>query len=268
MNILLLISDSLRAHNTSLHGYERRTTPFLEELAEESVIFKKAIAPSVWSLPSHGSMFTGLQAEEHQLFGTDVALGDYETVWKEAQSSGYSTGVFSGNPFITEPEYGLTEGFGTIQTNREAFRYPFGGINPDDVELPNGVNQKISYLKAAAKSKNPPASVLNGAIRYIQQRIDIELLERRNQLVDWIESQSGSWAACVNFMTTHFDYKPTKEFDYWSSSDDWDIQNNLQDHRWPFYGGHRPWSDKEQLMNLYDGAIREVDREIGYISIS
>lgn len=265
MDVLLLIADSLRAHNTSLHNYERQTTPFFEELAKESVVFEKAIAPSVWSLPSHASMFTGLQAEEHHLFGTDAALGDHKTIWEELQSSGYSTGVFSGNPFITEPEYGLTEGFGTIKPDPEAFQYPLKGINPDNVEFPNNVGPKVAYLRAATRSENLVGSVLNGILYYIQQLLDMEILERQNRLVNWIKSQSGPWAACVNLMTTHYSYKPSEEFDYWSSPDDWDVQDNLQDHRWSFYSGDRRWSEKEQLMNLYDGAIREVDSEIEHI---
>jgi glucan phosphoethanolaminetransferase (alkaline phosphatase superfamily) len=35
-NVLLVILDSVRAKNTSLHGYGERTTPFLESFAEEA----------------------------------------------------------------------------------------------------------------------------------------------------------------------------------------------------------------------------------------
>lgn len=75
MNILLLVADSLRAENTSLHGYHRDTTPFLDELADESIVYDTAIAPSIWSLPSHASIWTGLHADEHRLYSTTSALG-------------------------------------------------------------------------------------------------------------------------------------------------------------------------------------------------
>jgi arylsulfatase/arylsulfatase A len=144
MNVLLIIADSLRAHNTSVYGYHRDTTPFLETLANESIKYDKAIAPSTWSLPSHASMFTGLQAEEHQLLGTDSALGEYETIWNDFQDAGYSTGVFSANPFITEPSYGLTAGFDTVSTEIERQSWSSDGLHPTDVDLATDRNTKLS----------------------------------------------------------------------------------------------------------------------------
>ena len=43
-NILLVTVDTVRADHTSVHGYERDTTPFLVELAAEGVRFDRAYA--------------------------------------------------------------------------------------------------------------------------------------------------------------------------------------------------------------------------------
>jgi len=64
-NVLLIVLDSVRAKNTSLHGYGRETTLFLEEFAEQSTQHEQARAPPSWSLPSHVGMFTGLHVAEH-----------------------------------------------------------------------------------------------------------------------------------------------------------------------------------------------------------
>lgn len=64
-NILVIILDAVRARNCSLYGYHRETTPFLEEFADRSIVFTQARAPSVASLPSHASMFTGLHTWEY-----------------------------------------------------------------------------------------------------------------------------------------------------------------------------------------------------------
>ena len=58
-NVLLIVWDTVRAGNLSLHGYGRRTSPNLERLAERGVRFDQAFATAPWTLPSHGSMFTG-----------------------------------------------------------------------------------------------------------------------------------------------------------------------------------------------------------------
>ena len=59
-NVLLIVLDTVRAQSLSLYGYDRPTTPNLERLASRGVTFGRALSTSPWTLPSHGSMFTGL----------------------------------------------------------------------------------------------------------------------------------------------------------------------------------------------------------------
>lgn len=263
MNVLVLIADSLRANNMSLYGYRRNTTPFLERLSDESVVCKKAIAPSTWSLPSHASIFTGLQAEEHQLFGTDATLGECDTIWKRFQQNGYSTGVFSRNPFITDPVYGLSDGFDTIDGS-SGYSWPIDGLNPKEVSSSeNDGNEKARYLRELARSGEPVSGLINGAAFFLERRslLPYGILPQQPRIINWIDNQTGDWAACVNFLTTHHGYQPRPEFDQWSSPTDWEIQHDIEDQRWPFYTDQRPWSDKKRLVDLYDGSIREVDHQ-------
>ena len=58
-NVLLIVWDTVRAGNLSLHGYGRRTSPNLERLAGRGVRFDQAFATAPWTLPSHSSLFTG-----------------------------------------------------------------------------------------------------------------------------------------------------------------------------------------------------------------
>ena len=44
-NVVLVVLDTLRARNMSLYGYPKGTTPFLDELASESVVFRNAWPP-------------------------------------------------------------------------------------------------------------------------------------------------------------------------------------------------------------------------------
>src|SRR5688572_10044567 len=60
--VLVLILDTVRARSMSLHGYARATTPHIDSLAADAIVFDRAIPPSSWTLPSHASMFTGLPA--------------------------------------------------------------------------------------------------------------------------------------------------------------------------------------------------------------
>jgi glucan phosphoethanolaminetransferase (alkaline phosphatase superfamily) len=58
-NVLLLIYDTVRALNLSSYGYYRQTTPRLDSLAREGVLFERAVATTSWTGPSHASLFTG-----------------------------------------------------------------------------------------------------------------------------------------------------------------------------------------------------------------
>lgn len=58
-HLVLLTIDTLRADHMSLYGYQRATTPFLERLAEESVVFDRAIAQWPKTGTSFASMFIG-----------------------------------------------------------------------------------------------------------------------------------------------------------------------------------------------------------------
>jgi len=57
-NLVVVSVDTLRADHMSLYDYDRPTTPFLEELAEEAIVFEHAVAPTTWTMPSHAALFT------------------------------------------------------------------------------------------------------------------------------------------------------------------------------------------------------------------
>ena len=48
-----------------LYGYDRETSPELDAIAREAVVFDNAFATSPWTLPSFGSLFTGRLPAEH-----------------------------------------------------------------------------------------------------------------------------------------------------------------------------------------------------------
>lgn len=64
-HILFIVIDCLRKDHLSLYGYERKTTPFLDHFAEESLVFRDAIAASSWTYPSVSSILSGLYPHHH-----------------------------------------------------------------------------------------------------------------------------------------------------------------------------------------------------------
>ena len=64
-NVLFIVVDTLRADHLGTYGYERNTSPNIDRLADEGVVFESAFSTSSWTAPSHASMFTGTYMNEH-----------------------------------------------------------------------------------------------------------------------------------------------------------------------------------------------------------
>ena len=58
MNVLLYVVDCLRADRPGILGYPRPTTPVLDRLAAEGIVFANAYAQSGWTAPSAASLFS------------------------------------------------------------------------------------------------------------------------------------------------------------------------------------------------------------------
>lgn len=110
-DIVMIVLDTVRAHNVSAYGYERETTPYFDRLAEEGMLFLDATAPSTWSLPAHASLFTGRFPSGHGAHGEHRVLGaETPTLAAVLAHAGYETRCFTANPHISDG-FGLTRGF-------------------------------------------------------------------------------------------------------------------------------------------------------------
>lgn len=64
-NILLLSLDTTRRDHLGCYGYTRPTSPSLDRLAADSVVYTNGYAVSSWTMPTHASMFTGKLPSAH-----------------------------------------------------------------------------------------------------------------------------------------------------------------------------------------------------------
>ncbi|HEX6134255.1 MAG TPA: sulfatase [Longimicrobiales bacterium] len=121
-NVLIIILDTVRGENMSLYGYARPTTPALERHAADAAVFDRAIATAPWTLPTHGTLLTGLYAGET---GGDflVPISHSARSLPEAfQARGYRTAGFVANLLYTSWESGLARGFQEYQDYRTSPR--------------------------------------------------------------------------------------------------------------------------------------------------
>ncbi len=113
-NVLLIVLDTLRADHLSSYGYPRKTSPHLDQLAAEGVLFERAYSSSSWTLPSHASLMTGRYTFEHRADGRmtgrmlDTRLPTLAEIFS---ARGYRTGGFASNVAWASPRTGLARGF-------------------------------------------------------------------------------------------------------------------------------------------------------------
>ena len=108
-NFLLISVDSLRRDFCGFLNESEDTMDFLNDFAEESTIFERAISPSIWTLPVHTSIFTGLYPAEHQVNDENTILGNHPTFAELLSEAGYETRSFTHNGWFKSG--GMTRGF-------------------------------------------------------------------------------------------------------------------------------------------------------------
>ncbi len=63
---LVLISlDTTRADRLGCYGAARATSPNLDRLAKDALVYTRAVSTSSWTLPAHASLFTGKLTSAH-----------------------------------------------------------------------------------------------------------------------------------------------------------------------------------------------------------
>ena len=116
-SLILVSLDTLRPDHLGLYGYERDTSPYLDRLASECLVFDRAYTTAAWTLVAHMSMLTGLEASDHGVTGPTKALSpEVPPVAERLRERGYRTlGLYAGECKWVEPRYGFGRGFELYQ---------------------------------------------------------------------------------------------------------------------------------------------------------
>jgi len=117
--IVFVSIDTFAARHLALYGYGRATSPELERLAKDAVVFERCLANAPWTLPSYLSVMTGLYPRAHwlELDGPEVTpfdrwqLAENRLTLAEAlRARGYRTGAFVDTQWLS-PIFQFQQGF-------------------------------------------------------------------------------------------------------------------------------------------------------------
>jgi arylsulfatase A-like enzyme len=275
-SLILVTVDCLRADHVGFMGYDRATTPFVDSLAAESLVFPNAIVtgfPTYYSFPS-------ILASRYPLaLGRDiVGLAPGEpTLALALKEEGYATAAFNaGNPYVSEG-FGYHGGFDSardfLDDTHVADSFPSASRNGSPLRTMNQILERTFHSLGLA-----------GAIYdelYFQycQRVagrKIEVMDslRRFPAADVVMDQAQIWISGVgdqpfflwiHLMDPHGPYYPTQKAlaemghgsvapgrarylnSFWNRGD---------------LGPGRFRRHLDEVVMLYDAGIRWVDMQV------
>jgi arylsulfatase len=249
-NVLLITIDALRADHLGTYGYARATSPVMDSLAAVSVVFEQCFAQGNRTELSMGSLFTSLYPSLHGV----RALGEHaqplpggiRTLSEMLREGGLETVGLMSNPNLKR-EWGLIRGFDRV----EEYRYGYTELSSYRALARLGIVNAPDCIAGLPVPRS--SAVSDDAIREMRRLRD------------------RPFFLFVHFMDVHHPYIPPPEFQrifqtpqvsfeqpeaLWART--WSVFNRL-----PSSANPLPPEDLTRIVDLYDGAIRSVDTEIG-----
>ena len=128
-NVVLFAVDTLRSDRLGCYGYDRPTSPFLDELAGQGTLFEDASAQAGWTLPSMVSMFTGRYLTAYR----EKLPDDVPTLAELYRAAGYRTIAVVANLGVNASG-GFDRGFDVYDLEAEEPRPGDTGARPRSID--------------------------------------------------------------------------------------------------------------------------------------
>lgn len=111
-SIVLISIDTLRADRLPAYGYATGSTPNLDRLAREGIVFEDVYSQCPLTLPAHASLFTGLLPTRHAVRdNVGFTLGpDRPTIASRLKQAGWATGG-AVSAYVLRRQTGIARGF-------------------------------------------------------------------------------------------------------------------------------------------------------------
>ena len=239
-NIVLISVDTLRADHLGCYGYQRNTSPHIDQLAAEGALFENAISSTSWTLPAHSALFTGLADTVHGCLDIKQRLAESRsTLAERLKSAGYTTIAFFSGATM-HPIFGLAQGFDEYQ---------------------DCTSYADQSTELAADGQVPWDEAVRAAAR-----ADVTSPRVHHEVQRWLQgNQSRPFFMFIHMWDVHADYIPPRPYDQMFDPDyDGPITGRDVRHN-PAINAKMPARDIEHLIALYDGEIAWTDAHIGKI---
>jgi arylsulfatase A-like enzyme len=256
-NIVLILTDQLRADACKREGFALNTTPFLDNLAETGVWFNRAYCASPACVPSRTSMMTGrFPSATHVRSNMNVKDAYYQTDLMEVlHQKGYQTALIGKNHSYLKPEM--------VDYWKE---YSHLGVNVPRDEKEKAFNKYLEgthfYMNEKAApfpaSEQLPARIVNDAKTWVTEEqksgkpffLYVSIPEPHNPYQVSEPYYSMFPPDELPPVTTTADALPAK-------GNKWVLQKEMADKGYPDYEKQIP-----RIRSNYYGMMRLIDDEV------
>lgn len=263
-NIVFIIIDTCRA-GTFYDLLDGGKLPNLQRLFGESIQYRQAIAPAPWTVPSHGSLFTGLYPFDHGSSATDPQFDPPNTPLASVLSAaGYATAGISANPWVSA-SYNFDIGFDRFKTAYDLF---WEGTPTADLHDMSSRREQFQTLLGRTSVKSSLKTVGNLVYeKTLAKRSDAGARRTTSEAIGVLDDEEAPQFLFLNYMEPHLAYEPpaelaAEELPDGVTEDEVDAVN--QD-PWSYIAGEISMSprDFEILRGLYRAEIRYLDSQLG-----
>ncbi len=190
-NVVLIIVDTLRADHIGSYGAKNVSTPAMDALAGDGIVFERAFAQSSWTRPSISSIVTGLYPGSHSVMHkTDLLPAEVVTVAEAMREVGYRTSGFVTNINVA-PSFNFQQGF-------DEYRY----LAPDFFFGATDSGSKLALYSVLRLVRERFLSKEKWVSHYYQ---DADTVNRT--ALPWVDSHRGDRSfVLIHYMDPHDPY--------------------------------------------------------------
>jgi len=260
-NAILISFDEVRPDHLSCYGYEKKTTPNIDRIAEEGVLFETCISAGCFTPICMSSVITGCYPNKHSVRDPYCTV-QRKSIAEILKDYGYTTAGFSGNGVLGSA-HGFAKGFDIYDEPTEEEDHHFDTWQPDSTrELFYGGNWWVDrFHEWMEKNHTKEPFFVWGHLYHTHRGGEVSLLKKgllTEEDDDWMYYYDAKLKVCDELVVG----KLLKSLDEWSLADNTtlvfcsDHGTNLGDRPAikPFYRQDEPACPCH--LNLYDINIK------------
>lgn len=156
--ILVIAIDALRYDHLGIGGYDRKTSPALDTLANEGVFFRAAYAAAPWQVPAHMALLSAADPRIARRFFAPGVSVNQATLWHLPDEAAHPAAEFLANDFRTALFYDHPN-LAAVYGYQRGFELYQGPYQDDDPSSPDFGSEAVfrrfeQWLARSPQDKN------------------------------------------------------------------------------------------------------------------